>query len=102
MTAGGGAVVVATELFNSAANAPLPSADITEGEVNILKDQHLTKGVIDEILNEAKAKNADRETRLATLEKEIEGLQQEVNGWEEKEKARVKVELEESCKEQKK
>ena len=70
--------------------------------MNILKDQHLTKGVIDEILNEAKAKNADRETRLATLEKEIEGLQQEVNGWEEKEKARVKVELEESCKEQKK
>ena len=91
---------IATELFKSAANAPLPSADISPEEVAILRDQHLTKGAIDEILADSRAANQDREARLATLEQEIGELQTQVDSWEVKEKDRVKFNLEDSCKSQ--
>ena len=91
---------IATELFKSAANAPLPSADISPEEVAILRDQHLTKGAIDEILADSRAANQDREARLATLEQEIGELQTQVDSWEAKEKDRVKFNLEDSCKSQ--
>src|SRR3989344_7178507 len=91
---------IATELFKSAANAPLPSADISPEEVAILRDQHLTKGAIDEILADSQAANQAREARLATLEQEISALQTQVDDWEVKEKERVKFNLEDSCKSQ--
>ena len=61
----GDPVKIATELFKSAANAPLPSADLTPEEIDILKDQHITKGVVDEILSESRAANDIRNARMA-------------------------------------
>lgn len=88
---------IATELFKSAAEAPLPSADISEEEINILREQHLQKGVIDEALTASRNLNKEREARLVVLEEEIEKLQDEIDRWEADEKERVKSSLEASC-----
>lgn len=93
---------IATELFKSAANAPLPSADLTPEEINILKEQHIKSGVVADALKKSREKNADREKQLAILEKEISDLQTEITSWEAEEKERVRIGLEESCKELKK
>ena len=93
----GDPVKIATELIKSAANAPLPSADITQEEIDILKTQHINNGVIDKIIAESQADNNKRQAKLATLEQEINQLQTEVNSWENQEKERVKVSLETSC-----
>lgn len=89
---------VATELFKSAANAPLPSADISEEEVNVLRQQHLSKGVVDDILAKSKADNEARLARMNVIEEEIAKLQTEVDKYEAEEKARVRFNLEDSCK----
>lgn len=94
----GDPVTVATTLFQEATNASLPSADITDEELAILKAQQLKNGLIDETLAKSRAANEARETRLAALDKEIPELQQKIDEWEGKEKTRVATELEESCK----
>jgi len=96
----GDPVKIATEFFKSTANAPLPSADLTPEEVAILKNQHLTKGVVDEILAESRAANQARADRIAGIEVEIAALQNEIDNWEAQEKIRVQVLLQESCRQQ--
>ncbi len=93
----GDPVKVATELFKSAASAPLPSADISEEEINILREQHLNKGVIDKALADSQAANNERQTKLNQLETEIVELQTQIDEWEAKEKDRVKAGLENTC-----
>lgn len=88
---------VATELFKSAANAPLPSADISPEEINVLKEQHLSKGVVDEVLAKSQAANDARLVRMNQIEEEVARLQEEVNKYEAEEKARVRFSLEDSC-----
>jgi len=88
---------IATELFKSAANAPLPSADISPEEIDILRQQHLDNGVVDAALQESRAKNDERRAKLAQLEKDIADLQKRIDSWEAKEKERVKNALETSC-----
>ncbi|OGY92196.1 MAG: hypothetical protein A3B31_00740 [Candidatus Komeilibacteria bacterium RIFCSPLOWO2_01_FULL_53_11] len=95
----GDPVAVATTVFQEAASQSLPSADITDEEVAILKNQQETKGVIDEILAESRAANAVREARMTELETEIADLQRQVDEWEGEEKDRTRNSLEESCKE---
>lgn len=90
---------IATELFKSASGAALPSADISQEEIDILRDQHLNKGVIDKALADSRAANQAREARLVQLESEISDLQKDIDSWEGKEKARVKASLESSCEE---
>ena len=98
----GDPVKVATELFKSASTAPLPSADITPEEIEILRNQHLTNGAIDEVLAESQAANEGRQAKLAQWETEIADLQIQVDRWEAKEKERVRLNLETSCQELKK
>lgn len=94
----GDPAAIATTIFQEAGNATLPStADITPEEVAILEQQHLKKGVIDDILKESMALNAEREARLATLEKEITDLNSQIEPWEQKEKERVANSLVDSC-----
>ena len=95
----GDPVKIATTLFDSASNAALPSADLTEEEIAILKDQHLAKGWVDKTLAESRADNDARTARMSQIEAEIAQLQTEIDGWESKEKQRVSGSLEESCKE---
>lgn len=93
---------IATELFKSASGAALPSADISQEEIDILKVQHLNNGIVDKALADSRAANAEREARIAVLETEIAQLQQQINEWEGKEKERVRSSLESSCLELKK
>jgi hypothetical protein len=93
----GDPVKIATELVKSSTEATFPSADITPEEIDILRQQHLTKGVISEILAESKATNAKRQARLDEIESRIALLEQEIAGWELKEKDRVAASLVESC-----
>ena len=97
----GDPVKVATSLFENASNAALPSADITEEEASLLKDQHLKKGVIDKALTDSRNQVTAWQAELATLEQEIGALQTQVNEWEGKEKERVQTLLEDSCRTQK-
>ena len=94
----GDPAAIATTIFQEAGNAALPStADITPEEVAILEEQHLKKGVIDDILKESRALNAEREARLAVLEQEIADLGSQIEPWEQKEKERVANSLVDSC-----
>ncbi len=93
---------IATELFKSASMATLPSADISPEEIEILRTQHLTNGAIDDALAASRRANTERQAKLAVLEKEITNLQKDIDGWEAKEKERVKASLESSCLELKK
>ncbi|MFC1731407.1 hypothetical protein ACFL6I_13900 [candidate division KSB1 bacterium] len=88
---------IATEIFKSASGAALPSADISQEEINILREQHLKNGIIDQALKDSRTANAEREAKLAQLEVEIKQLQQDITEWEGKEKERVKSALESSC-----
>lgn len=97
----GDPVATATEFFNSSANVNFPSADITDEEVQILKDQHIKKGKIDLAISENGARAAMRTARLASIEAEVAGLDRQIAGWEQKEKDRTRVEIEESCKKSK-
>lgn len=94
----GDPVKIATEFFKSSTEANFPSADLTDEEIEILKNQHIKKGAIDDALTKSQAANAKRESRIIEIETQIAQLQKEIVVWEEKEKSRVAVELEESCK----
>jgi len=93
---------IATELFKSASGAALPSADISQEEIDILREQHINNGIVDKALADSRAANNEREAKIAVLETEIAQLQQQITEWEAKEKERVKSALESSCLELKK
>lgn len=97
----GDPVNVATTFVESAVNVNLPSADITEEEINILKSQHLKKGLLDQALAASRQANEARQAKLNSLEQEIADLQKQISEWEAKEKDRVKFNLEDSCQKQK-
>ncbi|MBU1164586.1 hypothetical protein KKA15_03420 [Patescibacteria group bacterium] len=94
----GDPIKVATEFVKSSTLAALPSADLTPAEINILRDQHLTKGVIDDVLKASIEANAPRQARLAEIETQVAQYQQEIDSWESKEKERVAASLVDSCK----
>ena len=89
---------VAIRFVKSSADVTLPSANLTDAEINILRQQQIDKGVIDQVLANSKAANAERQAKLATLEGEIKTLEAKISEWEAKEKERVAAVLEDSCK----
>lgn len=97
----GDPVKIATQVFNDAGNAVLPSADISPEEIEILRTQHLKNGEIDKALAESYRKNAIRRMELLDNRKWIEILEAEVASWGDKEKARVQGMLEADCNKQK-
>ena len=94
----GDPVKIATKVFEDLANAALPSADITPEEAKILEQQHLKKGVIDNLIKEIDQRTGQKTAQIDQIETEIAQLQTEVTGWEGKEKERVAFNLEDSCK----
>lgn len=88
---------VAARFMKSSFDVTMPSANITEAEINILKDQQIRKGAIDQALTASKAENAVRQARLAALEAEISALDVQISEWENKEKERVASGLVASC-----
>lgn len=92
---------VAVRLVKSAADVTFPSANLSEAEINILRQQQIDKGVLDQVLAASQAANDERQARLTALETEIDGLEMEINEWENKERERVRFMLEDSCQKQK-
>lgn len=77
--------------------AGVPSPDITEEEVGILRDQHATKLAVDELLADSYAVNAERRKRVLQIEKEVAEKYNSMQEWKGAEKERVKRSLEASC-----
>ncbi len=94
----GDPVSAGTELVKSSAGQVFPSADLTAEEINILKEQHLNKGVIDQALQQSQAREAVRIARLSEIDSEIAQLEGQISSWRQQEKDRVKFMIEESCK----
>ena len=77
--------------------AIVPSADLTDEEIGILREQHLTKRLLDDILQESYRLNSDRRNVVEELETAIDSLKDDLREWEEKEKQRVELDLEAGC-----
>ena len=75
----------------------VPSADLTDEEIGILREQHLNERLLDEILQESYRLNSDRRNVVKQLEMAIDSLEDDLREWEEKEKQRVEQDLEAGC-----
>jgi hypothetical protein len=91
---------VAARFMKSSFDVSMPSANITEEEINILKQQQIDKGVVDRALAASQAENAARQAKLTALEQEIKILEGKISEWEGKEKERVASVLVGSCQKQ--
>ncbi|PLX25231.1 hypothetical protein C0580_03010 [Candidatus Parcubacteria bacterium] len=96
----GDPVKVATQVFNDASNAALPSADITPEEIEILRTQHLSNQAIDQALKASYKANAERRKQLLANENQIKLLEAQAASWQYKEKSRVRAMLESDCQRQ--
>ncbi|MDO8516413.1 MAG: hypothetical protein Q7S28_04125 [bacterium] len=93
-----GAYAVGTALFGEMAGYALPpKADITPEEIAILKDQHLTKGALDDVLQESYRVNRARRLEVERLKSENETLKSSMAEWAEKEKEHAKNNIIDSC-----
>lgn len=93
----GDPVAVATKVVSDVASLPIPSANISEEEVDLLRTQRVLRDALDNALQESYKINALRRKRLIELEQEIETLRAEAQEWESKEKERVQSLLQEDC-----
>ncbi len=94
----GDPIKIWTEFINSSSNVILPSADITEEEVQILRDQYLGSRFLDEVIQESYKENVLRKKREEEIEAKIKETQKKVTGYEWQEKERVKNNLINLCK----
>ena len=92
---------VAVKFMTESKKAIVPSADLTPEEINILRDQHITKQFVDYAIAESYKENAQRRARIMENENKIKQLEAELAAWEAREKNRVQDMLRESCLEQK-
>ena len=92
---------IAIKFMKETQKVIVPSADLTPEEINILRDQHITKQFVDFAIAESYKDNAKKRAQITANENKIKQLEAKVATWEVKEKERVKNMLEESCKQQK-
>ncbi len=88
---------VAIQFMKDARSAVIPSADISDDEIQILRTQHLDNQAVDIALAESYAENARRRATVLQLEKQITEKYNELQVWKQKEYQRVKANLEEQC-----
>jgi len=93
---------VAIKFMTETKKATVPSADITPEEINILRDQHITKKFVDFAIAESYKVNGKRRDQIVDNENMIKQLEAKAAAWEAKEKERIKAMLEAQCLEQKK
>lgn len=94
-----GAYAVATSLFGEIAGYALPpKADITPEEIAILREQHINKGLADEILQESYRINRARRLEAERLKAENEAMKTSMVEWGNKEKDRAQDAIIDSCK----
>lgn len=88
---------VAIQFMKDTRGAVIPSANISDEEVAILRTQHLDNKAVDAALAENYAINAERRVRLAELERQITEKYNELQEWKVKEYERVRANLEDQC-----
>lgn len=92
---------IAIKFMTESKKAIVPSADITPEEINILRNQHITKQFVDHAIAGSYKDNAKKRARILENENKIKQLEAEVAAWEAQEKVRVQDMLREACLEQK-
>lgn len=93
---------IAVQLMKDTRGAVLPSPNISDEEVAILRTQHLSNKAVDAALAESYAINAERRVKLAELEKQITDKYNKLQEWKHKEFQRVKANLEDQCQDKEK
>lgn len=89
---------VGKTVFEEIVKQSLPSADLTPGEIDILRKQHLSNKQITATLEKSYKENRGRRMRVAELEQRIDDLEEELSDWEKREKQRVADALVDACK----
>lgn len=72
--------------------------DISEAEVAVLREQHLSNKAVEEALAESYAESANMRIELAETEQQITEKYNQLQEWKVKEYQRVKANLEDQCK----
>ena len=88
---------IAKQFMKDARGAVIPSADISDEEVAILRDQHLSNKAVDEALATSYAESAELRKTLMTTKKLITEKYNNMQEWKVKEYQRVKANLEDRC-----
>ena len=89
---------VATQLVKDVRGASIPSPNISDEEIGILRDQHMSNQAVDQALADSYALNGERRAELAKLETQITEKYNELQQWKHKEYQRVRANLEDQCK----
>ena len=90
---------IAIQFMKDTRGAIIPSANISDEEIQILRTQHLNNKAVDAVLAESYAVNGERRAELAQIQKQITNKYNELQTWKHKEYQRVKANLEDQCKE---
>lgn len=89
---------VVQQVMKDVKSAVVPSANISEAEVTILRTQHLENNSVDTALAESYAASIALRGQIWTLEASIANKYNELQQWKAKEYQRVRANLEEQCK----
>lgn len=89
---------IAKQFMKDARGAVVPSADISDEEIEILRTQHLSNNAVDEALASSYAEAAELRKTLIGTRKLITEKYNNMQEWKVKEYERVKYDLEEQCK----
>jgi hypothetical protein len=89
---------IAKQGMKDVKGAVVGGPDITEEEVAILRDQHLSNKAVDEAIAESYAETGALHEELAEMKKLITEKYAELNEWRAKEYQRVEQDLQEQCK----
>lgn len=89
---------VAQQVMKDVKGAIVPGPDLSEEEIGILREQHLSNQAVDIALAESYAVNAERRARLLKLETRIAGKYNELQEWKAKEYTRIRSNILETCK----
>lgn len=80
---------ITAKLFESLGNAPLPSADISEAEVDILRQQYSRQQYLKQAIAESYEADKGRQAQIEALKAQIVEARKKAELWEGREKARV-------------
>ena len=97
----GDPLTIATTVVSESVKSTFGSADLTDEEVEILRQQHLKNRGIDDVLQESYLKNRARRLQADALKQQASQFQNDLVQWEAKEKDRVKSSLIDACQKEK-
>ena len=86
-----------TKAFESGSKELLPSADLTDAEVAVLRQQHQDQQFVKKALEESYRVNAARQRRIEELEAQIREAEKKAEAAERRERSRVLAKLNAKC-----